>query len=62
MAMGSGTREDPWQLKTAPGTSDYTMYRDELGDPEGAVESFDQPPVVAKRWSPSLSRSLKSTS
>jgi hypothetical protein len=33
MANGSGTREDPWQLKTPPGTSDYTMYRDDTADP-----------------------------
>ena len=26
---GSGTREDPWQLKTPPLTSDYEMYLDE---------------------------------
>ena len=31
--VGKGTREDPWQLKTAPGTSDYQMYRDEAADP-----------------------------
>jgi len=30
---GSGTKEDPWQLKTAPGTSEYTMYRDDAADP-----------------------------
>jgi len=30
---GSGTKDDPWQLKTAPGTSEYTMYRDETADP-----------------------------
>jgi hypothetical protein len=29
MATGSGTKADPWVLKTPPGTSDYTMYRDE---------------------------------
>jgi hypothetical protein len=33
MAAGSGTKEDPWQLKTPPGTSDYTMYMDEAADP-----------------------------
>jgi hypothetical protein len=27
--MEKGTKENPWQLKTAPGTSEYTMYRDE---------------------------------
>jgi hypothetical protein len=29
MASGSGTRDDPWQLTTAPGSSDYTMYLDD---------------------------------
>ena len=33
MAGGSGSREDPWQLKTPPGTSDYTMFRDDAADP-----------------------------
>ncbi len=33
MANGSGTKEDPWQLKTPPGTSEYTMYRDDAADP-----------------------------
>ncbi len=28
-ASGSGTRDDPWRLETPPGTSEYTMYRDE---------------------------------
>ncbi|RYC10411.1 DUF6855 family protein [Nocardioides zhouii] len=26
---GTGTSEDPWQLTTAPGTSAYTMHRDD---------------------------------
>ena len=30
---GTGTSEDPWQLSTAPGSSAYTMYRDEAADP-----------------------------
>ena len=30
---GSGTEDDPWQLTTAPGSSGYTMYRDEAADP-----------------------------
>jgi len=29
MAKGSGTKDDPWQLKTPPNTSEYTMYKDE---------------------------------
>ena len=34
---GSGTKADPWQLKTPPGTSDYTMYKDEEADPPQLV-------------------------
>jgi hypothetical protein len=29
---GTGTKDDPWRLKTAPGTSEYTMYRDDSAD------------------------------
>jgi hypothetical protein len=35
--MGVGTKDDPWQLATAPGTSRYTMYRDEQADPPALV-------------------------
>ena len=28
MAKELGTKENPWKLKTPPGTSDYTMYQD----------------------------------
>jgi hypothetical protein len=31
--MPSGTKEDPWQLTTPPGSSEYTMYKDEGADP-----------------------------
>jgi hypothetical protein len=34
---GSGTKADPWQLTTAPGTSSYTMYRDDGTDPRQLV-------------------------
>ncbi len=34
---GNGTKESPWQLKTPPGTSEYTMYRDETLDPPALV-------------------------
>ena len=37
MSEGSGTRDDPWRLTTAPGTSAYTMYRDEDADPPALV-------------------------
>lgn len=30
---GTGTKDDPWQLSTAPGTSQYTMYRDDTAEP-----------------------------
>jgi hypothetical protein len=30
---GTGSAEDPWVLMTPPGTSEYTMYRDETTDP-----------------------------
>lgn len=33
MANGTGTKDDPWQLRTPPGTSEYTMYRDDSADP-----------------------------
>ena len=36
-ATGSGTKADPWVLRTPPGTSDYTMYRDEAADPPALV-------------------------
>ena len=34
---GSGTKDDPWVLKTPPGTSEYTMYRDDQADPAQLV-------------------------
>jgi hypothetical protein len=34
---GSGTRDDPWLLKTPPGTSEYQMYRDDTADPPALV-------------------------
>ncbi len=37
MATGSGTKDDPWLLTTAPGTSSYTMYRDDASDPPTLV-------------------------
>jgi hypothetical protein len=37
MATGSGTKDDPWVLKTPPGTSEYTMYRDGASDPPTIV-------------------------
>ena len=36
-ASGSGTRADPWKLKTPTGTSSYEMYRDDTLDPPAIV-------------------------
>jgi hypothetical protein len=36
-ASGSGTREDPWTLKTPPGSSEFTAFRDETLDPPALV-------------------------
>lgn len=34
---GSGTRTDPWILKTPPGSSSYEAYRDPEADPPALV-------------------------
>jgi hypothetical protein len=31
--MTTGTKDQPWQLTTPPGSSAYTMYRDDEADP-----------------------------
>ena len=36
-ASGSGTKADPWKLRTPPGTSEYEVYRDETLDPPAIV-------------------------
>jgi hypothetical protein len=35
--MAEGTKQDPWALETPPGTSSYTMYKDEQADPPTLV-------------------------
>jgi hypothetical protein len=35
--MSAGTKADPWVLKTPPGSSEYTMYKDEQADPPTLV-------------------------
>lgn len=37
MADGTGTKDDPWQLATPPGSSSYLMYRDPDADPPTLV-------------------------
>jgi len=34
---GTGTRDDPWRLKTPSGQSDIEAYRDETADPPALV-------------------------
>ncbi len=34
---GKGTTDNPWILKTPPGTAEYQMYRDESADPPALV-------------------------
>ncbi|HEY2215281.1 MAG TPA: hypothetical protein VGH31_09515, partial [Acidimicrobiales bacterium] len=35
--MPAGTKDDPWALKTAPGSSAYSMYKDTEADPPALV-------------------------
>jgi hypothetical protein len=36
-ADGQGTKEQPWNLKTPPGSSEYQMWKDESSDPPTIV-------------------------
>ncbi len=36
-AQGNGTKEDPWILRTPPGTSEFEAYRDAAADPPALV-------------------------
>ncbi|GAB3841206.1 DUF6855 family protein [Dactylosporangium cerinum] len=35
--MATGSKDDPWVLRTPPGSSQYTMHRDEAADPPALV-------------------------
>jgi hypothetical protein len=35
--MAAGTKDDPWVLKTPPGSSEYSMYRDDAASPPTLV-------------------------
>jgi hypothetical protein len=35
--VGQGTPEDPWVLKTPPGKSEYSIFRDESAEPPALV-------------------------
>ena len=34
---GNGSKDDPWALKTPPGESEYTAYKDETSNPPAIV-------------------------
>jgi hypothetical protein len=37
-----GTEDDPWMLKTPPGTSEFKAYRDKAADPPAVVVWVDK--------------------
>ncbi len=37
MAAKAGTKENPWKLKTPPGTSEFEAYKDEASQPPALV-------------------------
>ena len=37
VTYGSGTKEDPWKLKTPPGSAEFLAWRDEEHDPARLV-------------------------
>jgi len=37
ITYGEGTADDPWKLKTPPGSSQYEAWRDESADPPALV-------------------------
>ncbi len=37
ITYGDGTAEDPWRLKTPPGSSEYQAWRDDTRDPPALV-------------------------
>ena len=37
MPKGKGTKDQPWTLKTPPGTSEFTAFRDETSTPPALV-------------------------
>jgi len=37
LSKGNGTKDNPWTLKTPPGTSEFEAYRDEASTPPALV-------------------------
>jgi len=35
--MAAGAKDNPWVLRTAPGSSEYTMYRDDTAEPPALI-------------------------
>ena len=36
-SIGTGSKDDPWVLRTPPGSSEYLMYRDEAATPPALI-------------------------
>ncbi len=49
MATGTGTKDDPWQLTTPPGSSAYQMWRDDTADPPVIVCQVGRHPAQVRR-------------
>ncbi len=49
MVNGTGTKDDPWQLKTPPLSSDYEMYLDEKDGAEVIVCIVDKTTLLYDR-------------
>jgi hypothetical protein len=43
VVRGSGTREDPWLLRTPSGSSEFQMHRDEEAEPPALVCQVGKP-------------------
>jgi hypothetical protein len=51
--MPTGTKDDPWQLSTAPGTSTYTMWADDRSARDPALRAAIvvlKFPTIADFW------------
>ena len=55
---GSGTAQDPWVLRTPPGTSEYRMHRDAAADPPDLADQLGRVGSTKLRY---LARCLDDT-
>ena len=45
-----GTKDDPWMLKTPPGTSEFKAYRDQTADPPAVVVWVGKTELNSAAW------------